>query len=52
MSVPVEAFRLCLLGRGTLEPGAVAMSLGVTLVLLFTGIGTFQKTARTAADSI
>jgi lipopolysaccharide transport system permease protein len=52
MSVPVEVFRLCLLGRGTLEPGAVAMSLGVTLVLLFTGIGTFQKTARTAADSI
>ena len=34
VSVPVEALRICLLGRGTLEPRAIAISARVTLVLV------------------
>jgi lipopolysaccharide transport system permease protein len=52
MSVPVEALRFCLLGRGTLDPAPVAISLALTLALLVTGTAAFQNCARTAADSV
>ena len=51
MSVPVEAFRLCLLGRGTLAPPEVALSLGLTAALLISGIAVFQRVERTVVDS-
>lgn len=51
MSVPVETFRLCLLGRGTLGLTEVALSVGVTLVLLITGVALFQRVERTVVDS-
>jgi lipopolysaccharide transport system permease protein len=52
MSVPTEQFRWCLLGRGTLDPAAVAVSLVITVVLLVTGIIAFQKVERTVVDSV
>lgn len=52
MSVPVEAFRICLLGRGTLGPLEIAISLATTLVILATGLAVFQKVEKTVVDSV
>jgi lipopolysaccharide transport system permease protein len=51
MSVPVEAFRICLLGRGTLGPQEIALSLALTAALLISGIALFQRVERTVVDS-
>ena len=51
MSAPVEAFRICLLGRGTLGTTEIALSLGITVALLVTGIAMFQRVERTVVDS-
>lgn len=51
MSAPVEAFRICLLGRGTLGAAEIAISLVVSVVLLVTGIAMFQRIERTVVDS-
>jgi len=52
VSVPVEAVRVCLLNRGTVDPLALGISLAMTAVLLFTGIIVFQRSARSAVDTI
>ena len=52
MSVPTEAFRICFLGRGTLGPGAIAVSVGTTILLTVTGLIAFQKVERTVVDSV
>lgn len=52
LSVPVEALRLCLLGRGTLSLISVFVSLGLTAVILAAGIIAFQKVERTVIDSV
>ena len=51
MSAPVEAFRICLLGRGTLGVTEIVISLATTLFLLVTGIALFQRVERTVVDS-
>ena len=52
MSVPVENLRWCLLGRGTFEPAMVALSAGVTLALLLSGVVAFENAARSAVDTV
>lgn len=52
MVVPVESFRWCLLGRGTLPPGMILLSLAVSGLLLITGIAAFERSARSAVDSL
>jgi lipopolysaccharide transport system permease protein len=52
MSVPVEGLRICLLGVGTLSSAEIAVSVAVTLLVLFTGIAAFQKVERTVIDSV
>ena len=52
ISVPVEAFRICLLGRGTLNAVEVASSVAVALLLCVAGLITFQKVERTVIDSV
>ncbi|HYR59359.1 MAG TPA: ABC transporter permease, partial [Chthoniobacteraceae bacterium] len=52
MSVPTEAFRVCLLGRGTLGATDLAISVALALALLFAGIAAYQKVERTVIDSI
>ena len=52
MSVPVECFRICLLGQGSVGPGALVLSLGMTLLLLITGVAAFDKVERTVVDSV
>ena len=51
MSVPVEAFRICLLGHGTLRPAEVVISLSLTLLVLIIGLAAFQSVERTVVDS-
>jgi len=52
MSAPIEALRWSLLGRGTLDPAALGWSLGLTVVLLFSGAVAFQNSARSAVDTV
>ncbi|MGB8167992.1 MAG: ABC transporter permease [Chthoniobacteraceae bacterium] len=52
ISVPVEAFRICLLGRGTLSVFEVASSVAVALLLCVAGIVAFRKVERTVIDSV
>ena len=52
MSAPTEAFRICLLGHGSLNPMALGISVGVTLLLLATGIVAFGNVERTVVDSV
>ncbi len=52
MSAPTEAFRICLLGRGTLGAMELGISVAVTLLLLWTGIMAFGKVERTVVDSV
>jgi lipopolysaccharide transport system permease protein len=51
MSAPVEAFRILLLGRGSLPPIGIVISLSITLVCLFIGLAVFQRVERTVVDS-
>jgi len=50
VSVPIEAFRICLLGRGALAPLDIALSVGLTIFLLLSGIALFRRAERTAID--
>ncbi len=52
MSVPVEALRICLLGRGTLDPTEIAISAASTLLILVSGLAVFQKVEKTVVDSV
>lgn len=52
MAAPIEALRICLLGRGTLGLAAIVISAFATLLLLGTGLALFQKIERTVVDSV
>jgi lipopolysaccharide transport system permease protein len=52
MSVPVESFRYCFLGHGTLGPEEILISVATTFLLLGTGLVVFQKVERTVVDSV
>ena len=52
VTAPVEAFRYALLGQGELMSGALALSFGVTIVLLLGGIMLFNKVERTFMDTV
>lgn len=51
-AVPIEMVRWCLLGTGTVDPVALAISLAVTVVLLAVGAIAFNHAARSAVDTI
>ena len=52
MIVPIEALRICLLGRGALSAGDIAVSVVMTLLILLGGIAVFQKVEKTVVDSV
>lgn len=52
MSVPVEAFRICLLGRGQLTGLDIAISAALTVFLLAAGIALFQRVERDVVDCV
>ena len=52
MAAIVEAFRIVLLGRGTLSVGCLVTSIVATLAVTVSGIVIFQKMERTAVDRV
>ena len=52
MTAILEAFRICLLGTGTLTAESMSMSICGTLLMLLTGILLFQRTERTFIDTV
>ena len=52
MSMPVESFRLMLLGTGSPSTSLFAVSLGVTALLLLTGLLAFRRVESTFVDVI
>jgi lipopolysaccharide transport system permease protein len=52
VSVPIEMFRICLLGHGSVGQSEVCLSLLVTLVLVTTGLAAYQRVERTVVDCV
>lgn len=52
VTAPVELFRYCLLGAGTVLPVGLAISLVFTVVVLFLGIVVFNRVERTFMDTV
>jgi lipopolysaccharide transport system permease protein len=51
MTALVEWFRYAFLGRGTISPALVSLSVALTLLIFVTGVGFYQRAARTFADN-
>jgi lipopolysaccharide transport system permease protein len=52
MTAVVESYRLVLLGVGTVDTPALLSSAAMTVAVLLTGVLVFQRTERTAMDTI
>lgn len=52
VTVPVEAFRMALYGVGSLETSMIALSVGVTILVVLAGLVLFNQTERTFVDVI
>lgn len=52
MTMPVEAFKVMFLGRGTIVFAYVALSIGVTFLLLISGILVFNRVEKTFVDTV
>ena len=50
MTAPVEAIKLVTLGHGTVTAGYLATSVGVTLLMLLSGVVLFNRVERTFVD--
>ena len=52
VTAPVEVIRYAILGQGTIIPGYLAMSAGITIVLMVIGIMIFNKVEKTFMDTV
>ena len=52
VTAPVEVFRYAVLGQGTIMPGALALSWGITFAVLLFGIIIFNKVEKTFMDTV
>jgi lipopolysaccharide transport system permease protein len=52
MTMPTEAIKLMFLGQGVVTPTFVAVSVGMTLVLLTSGLLVFNKIEKTFVDMV
>lgn len=52
VTAPVEVFRYAILGQGTIMPGYLALSVGITLVVVLVGIMIFNKVEKTFMDTV
>ena len=52
MSMPVEAMKYMFLGQGVVVPAYFAVSVGMTIFLLFTGVLLFNKVEKTFVDTV
>jgi homopolymeric O-antigen transport system permease protein len=50
LAAPLELLRVSILGRGAFDSSSLAVSAGVALTILFSGVLVFQNAARTATD--
>lgn len=52
VTAPVELFRYAVLGQGAVMPETLALSWGITIVVLFIGIVIFNKVEKTFMDTV
>jgi lipopolysaccharide transport system permease protein len=52
MAMPVEAIKFMFLGKGTVIPAYLALSGGVTALLLLSGVFVFNKVEKTFVDTV
>jgi lipopolysaccharide transport system permease protein len=52
MTMPVEAIKVMFLGQGTVIPAYLAFSVGVTALLLLSGLVVFNKVEKTFIDTV
>ena len=52
VTMPVEVFRYAVIGKGTIEPMFLCISLAFTLIVLIFGIMVFNKVERTFMDTV
>jgi lipopolysaccharide transport system permease protein len=52
MTMPVETVKYMFLGRGTVTVEFVAMSVGITIALLLSGVLVFNKVEKTFVDTV
>lgn len=52
VTAPVELLRYALLGQGTIMPGYLALSAGITVVVVLFGIMIFNKVEKTFMDTV
>ena len=52
VTAPVEVFRYAILGQGSIMPGALAISGGLTVAVLLLGIMIFNRVEKTFMDTV
>lgn len=52
VTAPVEVIRYAILGKGTIMPGYLALSAGITVLVLVLGIMIFNKVEKTFMDTV
>ena len=52
VTAPVEVFRYAVLGQGTILPGYLALSWGITLAVVVIGVMIFNKVEKTFMDTV
>lgn len=52
VTAPVEVLRYAILGQGTIMPGALALSWGITIAVMLIGIMIFNKVEKTFMDTV
>ena len=52
VTAPVEVFRYAILGQGSIMPAALAISGGLTVVILLVGIMIFNRVEKTFMDTV
>ena len=52
VTAPVEVLRYAILGQGTIMPGYLALSWGVTIAVVLVGIMIFNKVEKTFMDTV
>lgn len=52
VTAPVEVFRYAILGRGMIMPAYLAMSWGITVVIVILGIMIFNRVEKTFMDTV
>jgi lipopolysaccharide transport system permease protein len=52
MTMPVEAIKVMVLNKGTIIPGYLALSVGVMILLVISGVLIFNKVEKTFIDTV